>query len=175
MRLGRSGTIAPMAKLVGDRVALRPLQADDGEPLRALHREPGVMRWWAPMDPDFPFDREPHMTRLAIEVEGERAGIVQFFEELDPDYKHASIDIFVGDGFAGRGVGREVLRLVVEHLVRDRGHHRITIDPAVDNVAAVRCYSAAGFEPVGVMRAAWRDHESGQWRDSLLMEYISLP
>lgn len=161
--------------LRGERVLLRPLRADDREPLRALHQDPGVMRWWAPMDPAFPFDEEPLMTRLAIEVDGEPAGIVQFTEELEPAYRCASIDLFLGDRFQGRGLGRETLRLVVDHLVADRGHHRITIDPAAHNQAAVRCYRAAGFETVGVMRASWLDHETGAWTDSVLMERIVLP
>lgn len=161
--------------LRGERVALRPLRPDDREPLRALHRDPGVMRWWAPMDADFPFDEEPHMTRLVVEVDGAPAGIVQFTEELEPSYRSAAIDLFLGDAFQGRGLGREALRVVVDHLVRDRGHHRITIDPAAHNVAAVRCYAAAGFGTVGIMRASWLDHETGAWTDSVLMERIVLP
>lgn len=164
---------APLLR--GERVVLRPLRPDDRDPLRALHQDPGVMRWWAPMDPDFPFDPEPHMTRLVIEVAGEPAGIVQFTEELEPAYKSAGIDLFLGDAFQGRGLGRETLRVVVDHLVADRGHHRITIDPAAHNHAAVRCYAAAGFETVGIMRASWRDHETGAWTDSVLMEQIHLP
>ena len=41
-----------------------------------------------------------------------------------------------------------------------------------DNVAAIRCYAKAGFRPVGVMRAAWRDRR-GRWRDVLLMELVA--
>jgi len=164
-----------MPTLGDGRLRLRPLRPDDREPLRELHRNPGVMRWWAPMDPDFPFDEEPHMTRLVIELDGERAGIVQFTEEPEPGYRSAEIDIFVGDAFAGRGVGRETLRLVVDHLVADCGHHRIVIEPAADNAPAVRCYAAAGFEPVGVTRASWRDPATGAWRDRLLMDLVRLP
>ena len=46
---------------------------------------------------------------------------------------------------------------MVLHLVRDRGHHRLTIDPAAENAAAIRCYERAGFRRVGVMREYWRD------------------
>ncbi|MDQ3719934.1 MAG: GNAT family N-acetyltransferase [Actinomycetota bacterium] len=60
---------------------------------------------------------------------------------------------------------------LVRHLTEERGDHSITIDPAVDNVAAVRCYESVGFQPVGIMREAWRDAE-GVWRDCLLMEMI---
>ena len=78
---------------------------------------------------------------------------------------------FLGPAFHGRGHGTTALRLLMRHLVEERGHHRITIDPAADNAAAIRSYGKAGFTPVGVMRAAWRDPD-GRWRDLLLMEWV---
>lgn len=52
----------------------------------------------------------------------------------------------------------------------ERGHHRLTIDPAADNFAAIKCYAAVGFEPVGTMRR----YEKGPdgWHDNLLMDLI---
>ena len=50
----------------------------------------------------------------------------------------------------------------------------MTIDPAVDNAPAIRCYEKAGFRRVGVMRAAWRDGWTGEWRDTLFMELVAL-
>ncbi|HEX8759326.1 MAG TPA: hypothetical protein VF734_04960 [Pseudonocardiaceae bacterium] len=41
---------------------------------------------------------------------------------------------------------------MARHLVRDRSHHRLVIDPAADNEPAIRCYSAVGFRSVGVLR-----------------------
>jgi aminoglycoside 6'-N-acetyltransferase len=59
----------------------------------------------------------------------------------------------------------------VGHLIEVRGHHRITIDPASDNAAAIRSYEKAGFRRVGLMRRAWRD-PSGIWRDAVMMELV---
>jgi aminoglycoside 6'-N-acetyltransferase len=56
----------------------------------------------------------------------------------------------------------------------ERGHHRVTIDPAVDNAAAIRSYEKSGFPRVGVMRSAWRDGWAGEWRDTLFMELVTL-
>jgi aminoglycoside 6'-N-acetyltransferase len=53
--------------------------------------------------------------------------------------------------------------------VRERGHHRLTIDPAVTNTRAVRADEKAGFRPVGVMREHWTD-EHGVRHDGLLMD-----
>jgi aminoglycoside 6'-N-acetyltransferase len=60
----------------------------------------------------------------------------------------------------------------VEHLIEERGHHRVTIDPAADNAAAIRTYEKVGFKPVGVMRAYERDVGGQGWHDGLLMELV---
>jgi aminoglycoside 6'-N-acetyltransferase len=65
------------------------------------------------------------------------------------------------------------VRRVVRHLIDDRGHHRITIDPATANTAAIRAYEKAGFRRVGVMRRSERDADGRGWHDSLLMELLA--
>jgi aminoglycoside 6'-N-acetyltransferase len=97
--------------------------------------------------------------------------MVQYGEEDEPEYRHAWIDIFVATELHGRGLGTDAVRRMVRHLVDDRRHHRITIDPSVDNVAAVRAYEKAGFRPIGVMELAERSPE-GRWRDALFMEQV---
>jgi RimJ/RimL family protein N-acetyltransferase len=47
----------------------------------------------------------------------------------------------------------------------------ITIDPAAANQRAIRCYSAVGFRPVGVMRRYERGAD-GSFHDGLLMELV---
>jgi len=154
---------------------LTPLAEGDAAALRAIRADPAVERWWDPLEPDFPMGDEPETTRLTIHHEGEIAGMVQFGEELEPKYRHAWIDIFVAPSHQGRGVCTEAIRLVVDHLLRERGHHRITIDPAADNAAAIACYAKAGFTPVGVMRLAERDADGRGWHDSLMMELVVEP
>jgi aminoglycoside 6'-N-acetyltransferase len=151
---------------------LRPLAESDSAALKEIVAAPEVARWWGPQEESFPFD-EPESTRFTILVDGEVAGLVQYGEEGEPDFRHAWIDVFLAAPLHGRGLGTDAVERLLRHLVEDRGHHRVTIDPAVENTAAVRSYEKAGFEPVGVMRASWRDPE-GVWRDSLLMEHIAL-
>lgn len=151
---------------------LRPLAKGDEGELRRIHATPEVMRWWDLPEETFPWD-EPESTRLTIEVDGAVAGLIQFSEERDPKYRHARIDVFLDPALHGRGLGTEALRRVVRHLMDERGHHRITIDPATANAAAIRAYEKAGFRRVGVMRRYERDVGGGGWHDALLMELLA--
>jgi len=153
-------------------LVLRPLAEADAAALRRIHATPEVARWWEHPDDDFPWE-EPEATRLTIVVDGAVAGMIQFSEEHEPKYRHAWIDLFLDPAVHGRGLGTEAVRLAVRHLIDERGHHRITIDPAVANAAAVRAYEKAGFRPVGVMRQYERDVDGRGWHDGLLMELLA--
>ena len=151
---------------------IRALAPEDAPELRRIHATTEVARWWGPPREGFPATDDPEHTKLTIEVDGAVAGMIQFHEELDPKYRYASIDLFLDPALHGRGLGTEALRRVVRHLIEDRGHHRVTIDPAVANAAAVRCYEKVGFKRVGVMRHYER-FSHGVWRDGLLMDLLA--
>lgn len=153
-------------------ILLRPLEEGDAQSLRRIHATAEVRRWWDAPNERFPWD-EPEATRLTIVVAGAIAGLIQFDEELEPKYRHARIDLFLDPDLHGRGIGSEAVRLVVSHLIAERGHHRITIDPALANTAAIRAYTKVGFKPVGVMRQAERDATGEGWHDSLLMDLLA--
>lgn len=108
-----------------------------------------------------------------VEVDGEPIGLIQCHEEDEPDYRHAGIDIALHPAWHGREVEPEAIRILI--LVRwqfeVRGHHRLTIDPAADNAAAIRSYAKVGFRPVGRMRQYERDAD-GTWHDGLLMDLL---
>src|SRR5215207_5689226 len=121
----------------------------------------------------FPWEDDPDSTRLVIEVEGAVAGLIQFYEEPTPKYRYAAIDLFLDPALHGRGLGTETVRRVVRDLIEDRGHHRITVDPATTNAVAIRVYEKVGFKPVGVMRRYERDTTGDGWHDGLLMELLA--
>jgi aminoglycoside 6'-N-acetyltransferase len=153
-------------------LTLRQLKEADAVELLRIHRTPEVVRWWDRPDPDFPWD-EPESTRLTIEVDGAVAGMIQYWEELEPKYRHAGIDLFIDPALHGRGYGTEAVRRVVALLIDGRGHHRVTIDPATANVAAITAYEKVGFRRVGIMREHERDSDGEGWHDSLLMELLA--
>jgi aminoglycoside 6'-N-acetyltransferase len=162
-------------QLRGERVALRPLVADDLEAAYRALQEPEVARWWGAFDADrirVDLLEDPETTAFAIDVDGAFAGVVQYSEELDPDYRRAGIDIFLAEAYQGQGYGSEAIRVLARHLFGERGHHRLTIDPAAANARAIRAYERVGFRPVGVMREYERAAD-GSWHDGLLMDLLA--
>lgn len=106
-------------------------------------------------------------------LDGTVRGLIQYSEERDPDYRHAAIDIFVDPEVHGRGLCRDAIRTLAKHLLHDLGHHRLVIDPAADNAAAIRCYEAVGFRRVGIMRQYERDPGGSGWHDGLLLDLLA--
>jgi aminoglycoside 6'-N-acetyltransferase len=159
----------------GDRVVLRPLREADVKPLAAILATPGVARWWPGEDEATVRERvvtgEPDTTTWAVWVGAEIAGLAQAWEEADPMYRHGGIDLALDPARHGQGLGTDTVRTVARWLLEDRGHHRVTIDPAADNAIAIRCYERVGFRRVGVMRAYERGAD-GSWHDGLLMDLL---
>jgi aminoglycoside 6'-N-acetyltransferase len=162
--------------LTGDVVRLRPPTPDDVPRLAEIRRHPEVHQHWRGGDDMVKAVNEDmaeeDATSFVIEVDDRVVGWIQYGEELEPDYRSASIDIYLDAEVRGRGIGVDAVRTVARHLVADRGHHRITIDPAADNAAAIRCYSKVGFQPVGITRQSERGND-GTWHDGLLMDLLA--
>jgi len=177
-------------------VTLRALDGIDKARLLQIMAEPEVRRWWRRDD----WERvvEPQSTSMVVEVDatagagphaaaagdaGRRSagrrprllrsvGLIQFHEELDEDYRHAGIDLFISSEMQGRGLGPEAIRVLVRYLIDVRGHHRFVIDPALENTRAVAAYRTVGFRPVGVLRR-YEQVEPGVYADGLLMDLLA--
>jgi aminoglycoside 6'-N-acetyltransferase len=165
-----------MTTLQGASVTLRPADRSDIPELVRIRQTPEVHRHWrggedmvAEVEKDFD---EPDSVAYVIELENRVVGWIQYEAEDEPDYRHASLDIYVDPGVHGRGVGTDALRTLARHLIVDQGHHRLAIDPATDNAAAIRCYTKVGFRPVGILRQAERGND-GTWHDSLFMDLLA--
>lgn len=157
-------------------MTLRHPTPADADALSAILAEPEVARWWPR------FDRERVLVELiaervdeepfVIEVDGRVIGYIQVAEELEPDFLHAGIDLFLSTATQGQGLGPEAIRVLATDLIDRRGHHRLIIDPVADNVRAIAAYAKVGFRPVGRMRESQRMAD-GTWADALLMELLA--
>jgi RimJ/RimL family protein N-acetyltransferase len=159
-------------ELTGEGVVVRTTRPADAPELRRIRLEPEISRWWDELEEDFPMDLDADLTRLTILAGDEIVGMVQFSEEADPKYRSASLDIFISPSRQRRGFASKALRLVTAYLTTGQGHHRLVIDPAADNEAAIACYAKLGFRPVGRMQRSERDSGGGGWHDQLLMELV---
>jgi aminoglycoside 6'-N-acetyltransferase len=159
--------------LTGERVVLRPGAAADVERLTSILNEPEVASRWGSFD-EHQVAKQfvGRDTVFVIEVEGEVVGAIQYDEEDDPMYRRSGIDIFVATDHQRRGLGPDAIRTLARHLIEARGHHRLSIDPAADNRAAIAAYEKVGFRSVGVMRAYERGPD-GTWHDGLLMDLLA--
>jgi len=162
-----------MVVLRGERVLLRPGHPDDAGRLNQIRNEPEVMRWWGNIETEEEIGEEfiEADDAFIIEVDGEVVGAIQYHEENEPMYRHAGIDIFLTTSRHGEGLGTEAIHLLARYLFEERGHHRLTIDPAADNIVAIRAYERVGFRRVGIMRKYERGPD-GVWHDGLLMDML---
>ena len=165
-----------MPILGGALVRLEPATTDHVTALAAIRRSPQVHDFWrggddlvAAVNEDL---QEPGSTPYVIECDGRVVGWIQWSAEDDPDYRYASIDIYLDPAVHGRGLGTDAVRTMARHLIDDHGHHRLEIDPAADNAAAIHCYSKVGFRPVGLRRSSERGND-GSWHDGLLMDLLA--
>jgi len=160
--------------LRGQRLMVRSMQEPDVARLAEIAAEPEIWQRWGEVseaDLRAKLAGTDDVTAMVVELDGDVVGLIQYHEETDPDYRHAGVDMFLAESARGQGYGREALLLVAGHLFEQRGHHRLTIDPAADNEPAIRCYAAAGFRTVGVMRRYERGRD-GSFHDGLLMELV---
>ncbi|MFF8386930.1 GNAT family N-acetyltransferase [Streptomyces kanasensis] len=165
-----------MTVLRGAFVVLRPTVREDIPALAAIRATPEVRaRWRGGDDLGAEMAREfddPDNRWLTVEHRDRTVGMIQWYAEEEPDYRHAGIDLFLDPAAHGRGLGTDAVRTLARHLVDVHGHHRLVIDPAADNAAAIRCYTKVGFRPVGVMRQYERGAD-GTWHDGLLMDLLA--
>jgi aminoglycoside 6'-N-acetyltransferase len=149
----------------GRLTSLRPADADAGDVDRlvAWHADPEVSRFWD----DETFTRTEMEERLArpdveawiVEENGEPVGYLQTHPE--------GLDMFLVPAARGRGLGPDAARAMARHLVDERGHTRVTVDPYEWNEKAVRAWERAGFVEVSRGHPPDEDHVT-EW---ILMEF----
>ena len=160
-------------------MVLRSVKEGDLPRLLAILREPAVATRWSQPDDDADrrllagedADEAERITTFAITVNDESIGWIAGWERLEPDYRHAGIDLFLTTAHQGKGYGPEAIRQVCRWFFEKRGHHRITIDPAADNVHAIAAYEKVGFKRVGVMRRYERGAD-GTYHDGMLLDLL---
>jgi [ribosomal protein S5]-alanine N-acetyltransferase len=109
---------------------------------------------------------DPASYEWAVEHDSHCVGSARL--RVDPDQHCAtySVGLFVA-GLRGRGLGREITRLMLSWAFGDLGAHRVELEVLADNNRAINCYLACGFRHEGSRRQAGLYPDG--WKDFLLM------
>ena len=165
-----------MTLLNGSAVQLRPVTRSDLPVLVPIRRAPEVQaRWGGGGDARATIEAElddPNLTAFVIEMRGQVVGWIHWAAEENPNYRYATIDLYLAPEMHNRGLGTDAVRTLARYLIDELRHHRLEVDVAADNAAAIGCFRKVGFRPVGVRRFAERDYD-GRWSDGLLMDLLA--
>lgn len=168
-------------------VSLRPVQRGDLAWMVAMAADRdavGEHNWSGPIDLDELLGRlhhqfqcdgflDPRGGRLVVEIDGEPIGDVSWRPEQwgpSPGSACPSIGIALLPEFRGKGYGTIAQRLLVDHLFREYGVHRVQSDTAMDNPAEQRALEKAGFSREGVLREA--EERDGSFHDHVLYSVL---
>ncbi len=87
------------------------------------------------------------------------------------DERIFGVDLFIGaTELFGCGLGRRSLRCIRSYLFNELGAQRVILDPRVDNIRAIRSYTAAGFRKVKLLPR--HELHEGRLVDCWLMEAV---
>ncbi len=167
---GRLTAVGELPRIETERLILRPYQSADASALARLLADPAVRRWW-PSPIDEPSLDDEFAGQWTILRGDQVVGILEAWEEDDPNYPSVALDIALAADCHGRGLGPEALRAAIAHFV-SKGHHRFSIDPNAKNARAIAAYAKVGFKPVGIARQA-EIQLDGSRQDSLMMDLLS--
>ncbi len=146
----------------GAHTTLRPAADADVDLLVAWFADPSVYAHWdgAPKSPaqvvaeGYTGGHRPATEPFIVEAAGEPVGYIQYCPD---DATCGGIDLFLIPAARGRGLGPDAARALVRYLLVERGWRRVTVDPGVANVRAIRAWEKAGF----VYQRDWPDHPDG--------------
>lgn len=184
-------THAATLPVLGDGViGLGPWSAEtteaDTEALARLHADATAMRYWS-TEPWTPGDRARAEAYLdAIEAGARDGDLLQFAARLsgssalvgwvtlyriDRKHRRAEIGYLIDTALWGRGLGRRMVGLALDHAVHALGLHKIEADVDPRNAASCRMLEALGFRQEGLLRQRWRT--GGELQDSAIYGLIA--
>ncbi|QDX94241.1 GNAT family N-acetyltransferase [Brevibacillus laterosporus] len=125
------------------------------------------------------YENNEEVTRCIVEYDWQAIGYLQFYqidEQMKLDYGYTEKEVVYGtDQFIGEperwnsGIGRLLVSAMVEYLHKEKGAHKVVMDPQAWNERAIRCYIRCGFKKVKLLPKHER-HE-GELRDCWLLEH----
>jgi L-amino acid N-acyltransferase YncA len=86
-----------------------------------------------------------------------------------PAYRYAVEDsVYVAPDLAGQGIGRALLRALIERCERGAWRQMIAVIGDSGNAGSIALHRSLGFRPVGTLRSV--GFKFGRWVDSVIMQ-----
>jgi diamine N-acetyltransferase len=175
----------PVFTIVGDRVALGPLDRRYLDDYHRWHNDPGLAATAA--DLSLPGTREEREAWYARAAAGTDPTVVRFtvfdrqtgaplglcnLNRVNHHHGTAELGIAIGDASVrGRGYGTEATRLLTRYAFERLGLHNVMLRVYANNPAGIRAYEKAGFREFGRRTGARR--YLGQRYDEIHMECVA--
>jgi [ribosomal protein S5]-alanine N-acetyltransferase len=105
----------------------------------------------------------------SVEHAGGCIGNARLRVDADQHAADYAVGLFVAS-LRGRGLGREITRLVLGWAFGELGAHRVQLDVLAFNRRAINCYLACGFRIEGTQREA-QLYPDG-WHDMIMMAVL---
>jgi len=153
----------PVEFLVGERLYLRPIEAEDLPLVRRWANDPDVRRLTGEALPMSKAGADEFLERVrqdkervwfvVVLKEGDRvigeAGLLRMFHP----WRNTDLSIIIGDKDAwGQGYGTEAILLLLDYAFGYLGFHRVSLGVVGFNERALRFYEKVGFKREGVQR-----------------------
>jgi L-phenylalanine/L-methionine N-acetyltransferase len=159
---------------MSSEVEIRPVRLDDAEGVYQLRLLPSsidntmaipserLTRTQSRLESSSPDDH----VFVAV-LDGQIVGMAGLHVGTGKGRHCASLGIMVHDRFQGRGIGRELMDMLLHVADNFLGLNRVELDVYPDNLRAIKLYESCGFEHEGRRRkAVWRH---GEHQDVLMM------
>lgn len=158
---------------------IRPVKLSDAEKIALIRRQDGVREAVLALSSDrisatadFLNSLRERDRAFVAEENGEAAAFGVMMTNRDPYRSHcASIAVMVDADFQERGVGRELMKRIVECADDELGLHRLELLVLTDNERAIRLYKSFGFTIEATRKNAAVSH--GRFADEYLMGRIA--
>lgn len=165
--------------LTGERVILRPVRAADLPALYEIRNEPAT--WVSSSDkplwpmPFAEFEKlyaelaADDAAEFAIEYDRVLVGRCALFD-IDELSRNGAIGLTLGPAHRGKGLGRDVVRVLLDYGFNKRNLHRVHLYALASNAAGLRAYAACGFVEEGRLRDA--AYLNGGFEDLVVMSVL---
>lgn len=113
------------------------------------------------------YENNPAKYFLTICADNAPIGVVGL-TDIDLTDRKAKLFIMIGeDDFRGQGLGKKAIKEILNYAFNTLDLHKVTLEVYKENIAAIHCYLAVGFQEVGILEdeSFWE----GQFHSESLM------